>query len=760
MKKRLLLSFLVVIVFGLSALNSGHPAAFRQAQSAGTSGWESIGPDGGHVRGFATNPVDSNEIFAVVLTGQIYRTTNAARTWSFIAFLDADLYDIAFSPSNPNTLYVLANSGIFRSEDHGSSWNSNPFPEGYSSGGNIWVHPGDPGRIQVAGSISGSSRGSAALLKSNDGGRTWAAKTFSSAYSGDCLCIAVDPANPNVVYAGAWFYILTGGGLYYNFFKTLDGGETWNVIYGGAAPQVIAIDPTNPARIYAGMSGGIYRSSDSGQTWSRNNGEASALRLAIDPANPDILYGGAGEAVYKSLNAGLDWTKSSGGLSGSCTRITINPAGLLFGSTAGVFRSADGGSTWSESDLRMSATKIPSFAVSPSAPNIIYAAADVPSGNGFLTKSTDGGVSWKKFLLNIYYQPRSGKVIVHPSDANVVWVRDRDLWRSTDGGETWRGLPARDRMDDLADMAVGSNDSSLLFICGTNYTYQGYTPFMTFERSSDGGASWSYFSITSAKSSASAIALDPSDENIIFVGGEKGGTGALFLSLNGGVDWAEIDNEAFGADPVDTVGLDPESNGSVYVGTAGGFYRSLDRGSAWTKTASFPVKGIAIASVNPNEIFAAGGAGVYRSGDRGKTWTDISPGLASTKINAIQFRDADQALYVGTSGGGLWRRTIQLPQRIYPPLSFSGRKVLNRSLSQAEYINILGWKPNPKNEGIVFYRIYSLENGVWVKPPALVQASGREFRERRVSPNRTYAYAIVAVNIEGREGEPAYATLR
>ena len=93
-------------------------------------------------------------------------------------------------------------------------------------------------------------------------------------------------------------------------------------------------------------------------------------------------------------------------------------------------------------------------------------------------------------------------------------------------------------------------------------------------------------------------------------------------------------------------------------------------------------------------------------------------------------------------------------------MSFSGTKVLNRSLSQAEYINVLGWKPNPKNEGIVFYRIYSLENGVWVKPPAQVPASGREFRERRVSPNRTYTYAIVAVNIEGREGESAYATLR
>ncbi|MCJ7581766.1 MAG: hypothetical protein MUP98_14690 [Candidatus Aminicenantes bacterium] len=760
MKKLFLLSFFPVLIIVSLVQESGLRRVVDRTATLKASAWEMIGPFGGHVRGMAANPADPNEIFAVILTGQIWRTLDAARTWSFVTVLDSDLYDIAFSPSQPHLLYILANKGIFRSIDHGAHWTELPFPEGCSSTANIWVSPVDPDRIQVAGSFWSPEKGCAALLKSADGGGTWTVKTFSCSYSGSCLCIAVDPSNPEVVYAGAWFYFLTGGAPYYNFYKSADGGDSWQPILGGTAPQTIAIDPTNPARLYAGMGGGIYRSSDSGQTWSRNNGEASALKLAIDPANPDILYGGAGEAVYKSFNGGLDWTKSSGGLGGSCTSITIDSAGLLFGSTAGVFRSADGGGTWSKSDLRMSATKIPSFAVSPSAPNIIYAAADVPSGNGSLMKSTDGGVSWKKFPLNIYYQPRSGKVVVHPSDANVVWVRDRDLWRSTDGGETWLGLPARDRMDDLADVAVSSNYPSHLFVCGTNYTYQGYSPYMTFERSVDGGTSWAQYPITTAISHSSSLAFDPNDENVIYVGGEKGGTGALFVSLNGGTDWVEIDKEAFGSDPVEAVGLDPESNGRIYVGTAGGFYQSPDRGSTWTKTASFSVKGIAIASANPNEIFAAGGAGVYRSGDRGITWTDISAGLASAEIDALQFSDADQALYIGTSSGGICRRTIQLPQRIYAPLNFSGKKVLNRSLSQAEYINILGWRPNSKNDGIVFYRIYSVENGVWHPWPAQIPASEQEFRERKVSANRTYTYALLAVNVEGREGEPAYATVR
>jgi len=96
---------------------------------------------------------------------------------------------------------------------------------------------------------------------------------------------------------------------------------------------------------------------------------------------------------------------------------------------------------------------------------------------------------------------------------------------------------------------------------------------------------------------------------------------------------------------------------------------------------------------------------------------------------------------------------------IYPPLNFSGQKVLNRSLSQAEYINVLTWEANPNNVNIVKYRIYQVEGE---SQSLLVELNADTFQywHRGVEKDRQYAYILVAVNDEGREGNPAYLTVQ
>jgi hypothetical protein len=362
--------------------------------------------------------------------------------------------------------------------------------------------------------------------------------------------------------------------------------------------------------------------------------------------------------------------------------------------------------------------------------------------------------------LPIYYDAKKAQVLIDPSDADIVYVLDKYLSKSTDGGSVWKGLPAHDILDELAKVAIHPNQPKHLFICGTDSASPNYTPFMAFERSLDGGAHWLYFPITTARSSASSLAVDPGNEDVIFVGGEKGGIGALFVSLDGGATWTEIDHGDFGGDPVAVIGIDPESNSRVYVGTAGGFFRTESRGFVWTKTASFPVKAIAVAATNPNEIFAIGGERIYRSGNRGRTWEDITADLAAYKPYTLHFSDADKSLYVGTAGAGINRRAIVLPARSYPPLNFSARRVLNRSLSQVEYINELTWKPDPRNSGIVSYRIYAVAGETWSSKLAEVPAGTWIYWDRKISAYKNYAYAIVAIDGSGREGEPAYTTAK
>lgn len=96
---------------------------------------------------------------------------------------------------------------------------------------------------------------------------------------------------------------------------------------------------------------------------------------------------------------------------------------------------------------------------------------------------------------------------------------------------------------------------------------------------------------------------------------------------------------------------------------------------------------------------------------------------------------------------------------IYPPSNFTGQKVLNRSLSQAEYINVFSWQPNSNNVNIVKYRIYVVEGEI---KNLLVElnASTSEYWHRRVGKDRQYTYTICAVNDEGREGDPTHITVQ
>jgi len=94
---------------------------------------------------------------------------------------------------------------------------------------------------------------------------------------------------------------------------------------------------------------------------------------------------------------------------------------------------------------------------------------------------------------------------------------------------------------------------------------------------------------------------------------------------------------------------------------------------------------------------------------------------------------------------------------IYPPLNFKGVKVLNRSLSQAEYINTLAWQANPHNVNIVSYRIYRIQGGNKI---LLVELDKHTFEywDRKIDKDKLYTYVLVAVNNEEREGDPATVT--
>lgn len=764
MKRLFALSLLPLFVLAPGS-QSARPRSFLE-RSVSAPAWEAIGPYGGYVRAIAANPANPNEIFAVATTGQIFRSQDGGRTWTLLAVKDAALYDIAFSPSRPDIVYIVSVRGVFVSTDRGVQWTERLFPSGGSSQANIWVSPSDPDRIQVGGSYWTSSSGGAALLKSNDGGRTWTVKTFSSAYSGICYRMAVDPSDPNVVYAGASFYILTGGPSYYNFYKTTDGGTTWRIIYGGSAPLAIAIDPRNPLRIFAsagsGTGGGMLRSLDGGQTWTRTS-DATAQSIVFDPLQADTIYAGWGSAFYKSADNGTSWTRSTNVSDGFCTSILLLASKILFGSTAGISASLDGGITWSAADQGMNGWNVPAFAVSPTAPATVYSVAEYyPQSSyfqGLIYKSANSGAAWTKLSIWLFSGPKNSQIIIDPLNGERVWIRENDaLWRSENGGLNWLGLPARDRVDPLGDLAVSSRTSGYLAIAGTGTRYPGAVPYLAYEKSFDGGTSWSVYPVTLEKSSGTAVAIDPQDGNIIFAGGEIDGQGALFRSRDGGASWAEIDGNAFGTDIVAAIGIDPEDGNRLFVGTAGGFFVSGDGGTGWAKSTAVPIRAMHVLRADPRQILVAGASGIFWTGDLGATWTDWGADLPTRAVNWMQLLPESGVLYVGTACG-IFRRAVAFPPRIYALLGFTASSAVNRSLSQSETIHILRWSLNSKNTDAGKIRIYSAEGTRFVRLVSELQPSVQEYKVRKAASGAG-TYAIVAVDKNGREGDPAFATVR
>lgn len=755
MKKLGVLRFLAAALFVLFIQNQAHPQLGRSGAVADDPDWTPIGPPGGNIKSFSFNLANPSEIFAILSPSQVYRTADAGQTWGPSAVFNSNLFDIAFDPWDPNIIYILGEISVFKSIDRGLNWAEYPLGNSCHGSANISICSANPNVIYVGGRYS---TGDWAVFKSTDGGRHWSTIVLGGAYSADCLCVAVAPSNPDIVYASGWHYINLGGASYYYLKNTLDGGITWKTV-GFSSTSSIVVDATNSLNVYAAFAG-IQRSTDGGLTWTKNNGDAAARRLAIDPYNPNILYGGADASVYKSTDGGVNWTKRSQGLNGNCNSLRASSNRVYFASTAGIFKSEDGGMSWQASDSQIYATQISVFAISPSSPNVIYAVAD---GSGIF-RSTDTGVTWEK-TMPLAYHSNFIKMLVNPKNAQDLFLLERQLWRSSDGGSTIKGdIDVFNKMDVVKDFDIYEGNPDHLFACGSGIDYKNYTLFMALEKSTDGGKSWTVYRVSQAISQGYTMALDPENDGILYVGGETGENkkGALFRSENGGLDWMQIDGGVFGS-PILDIALDRLSSNTIYAGTSAGFYRTENLGKIWKKTLSFPVKCIETNSLDTDEICVAGDSGIYRSVDKGRTWTDLSSGSIETQINGLALSAQDRYLYAGTSGSSILRLmlpALPVPQMIYAPLNFSGVKKVNRSLSQAEYINVLSWKPNPENKGIVAYRIFRVDGGLWGNMLAQVNANTFEFRQRKVAASRVYIYVLLAVSQDGREGESTSTIVR
>ncbi len=540
---------------------------------------------------------------------------------------------------------------------------------------------------------------SGGLFKTTNNGSTWENVFIGSATLpvGD---IAIDPNNTDVIWAGtgeanASSQSVRGDGIY----KSTDGGVTWQNMgldhsaYFGR----IIVDYSNSNKVFAAVCGnlytpdgnrGIYRTLDGGITWQKVlfiNDSVSGIEIVQHPTNPNILYAGMWERMR-----GLNYRRS-------------------FGPGSGIWKSMDGGETWTElSDGLPHSNEVGriGLAISHSSPEILYAFIDMEYEIA-IYKTINNGQTWSRMNdgslqgMSSNFGWYFGQIRVNPTNPDAVYVLGVDLYYTINGGETWTQLAGYFNNDiihvdhhalyihPVTARVLEGNDGGLYFSddSGFNWTKINNLPLTQFydieydylnpERIYGGtqdnnsirtntGALDDWEAILGGDGFYSLV--DYTNSNIIYAEYQYG---MLHKSTNGGY-WMNPINSYWSTDRVNwsaPVIMHPEIPTTLYFGTYR-VWKSTNGGTSWNAVSGDLTDGddgssfhtittLAISPVNPNLVMAGTDDGnVNISTNGGTSWTNINSGLPDRWITRVAFDPFDENTIYATCSGFRWDETL------------------------------------------------------------------------------------------------------
>ncbi|HEX5043289.1 MAG TPA: hypothetical protein VFV75_10310 [Candidatus Polarisedimenticolaceae bacterium] len=550
------------------------------------------------------------------------------------AIMGGRVSDVALDPADPFTFYVgLATGGVMKTADDGATFSPVFDGQPFHSIGAVAVAPSDPKVIWV-GTGEANDRNSSGwgggVWRSVDGGGTW--KQAGLPDSRAIARIVVHPTRPDVAWVAAVGHLWARGGQR-GLYKTEDGGTTWTRVLGaeGAAAEDagcgdVALDPKDPGVVYAAL----YARRRT--PWSFASGP---------PASGGKDAGG----IFKSVDGGRSWKKLSGGLPSGTGRIGLAVHAARPSTVYAVVQAEGEGrsDTW-----------------------------EIRSRVGGVFRSDDGGATWTRTSsLN----PRPfyfSQIRVHPTEANRVWLLGYTLHVSDDGGKTWREDLAGKLHPDLHALAVDPRNPRRLLLGTDGGVYQ----------SKDDGKGWAHVNGMAA-GQFYRVALDDSDpfricgglqDNTSWVGPSRTFTKDGIVHA----DWIQL-----GGGDGFSCAFDGENPDLVYAESQEGtlFRMNLRTGDSRPLRPS-PLEGEEpyrfhwnaplLRSLHARGTMYLGGNRVYRLTKQGESVVPISPDLSTgdparvwrtgsgAETYGVVFALAESPvtaglLWAGTDDGKLWR---------------------------------------------------------------------------------------------------------
>ena len=616
-----------VLIKEVQKINSAKAArrSLNTAKKTSGAGWQQVGPSQvplnnngiGRINCIVIDPLDTNKLYVGAACGGVHISHDGGATWASNTdnFPSLSIADIAVNPIHTDTIYAATGDGYGYTDD---SYNT------------FW------GGLYSAG-----------VMKSTDGGSTWATTGLSFIQSNrDVITrLLINPQNPDILIAAA------SNGLY----RTSDAGATWTHVYSGSPVYSIAFKPGSPDTVYGINNSSLIVSYNAGSSWgvlyAGINPVADRGTVAVSPAAPNAIWVlNSNDSLLCSHDRGVTFTGTaltpadSAYFYGYYDRVlAVSPTDSQYILACGMLMtySSDGGNSWAElnppEDVHVDNHAI---VVNPHHTATIYSGND-----GGISVTRNAGATWQN-LSNGLVISQVYRMSASQQSPYVMIAGLQDNGDITYNDTTWKCVLANDGVA----CAINPNFDSLQICSQTLGSF-----FISYDR----GDSFTYMPVSTETGNWIApVVFDPNNAQNIYFGLQH-----IYATYNQGASFTELDPTAFFSGGALCLAIGASNSQVLYASDQKTVFRTTDAGATWTNvTGSLPSASLAIThiAVDPRDAMRVyvtfsgytAGKKVYLSTTGGTTWTNISLDLPNLPTDCIAVDTSSPgALFVGTDIG-------------------------------------------------------------------------------------------------------------